>query len=260
MLLRSILFTLLALNSFSYAESITTLATPRGSHISYASIEKPDATANVILFTGGKGKLFLPDPMSPDQYWKGTKNFLIRTRFDLSKNNFNTFSIDAPFDHQTKDGMYFGFRHSHDHVSDVDEVIKDIQEKYDLPTWIIGTSRGTESVANIAINSSQPLAGVIFTASMTNRNKKGWDLTDFSLRSIKIPSLFVHHENDACKVTRPDRIEGISRKLTNSPSVKVVMVDGGMTKGNPCKPFSHHGFNGIENHVVEVISNFIRSH
>jgi hypothetical protein len=35
------------------------------------------------------------------------------------------------------------------------------------------------------------------------------------------------------------------------------MASGGISTGDPCEPFSHHGYNGIEGTVVAAISAFI---
>jgi hypothetical protein len=241
------------------AESISTIKTPRGSKVSYATIINPEAKANIILFAGSSGKLKFPKPESSNQKWKGTNNFLIKVRSDFATNGFNVISIDAPSDKQSKNGMKDGsFRHSDDHVSDVDEIIKAIKSNNNLPVWLIGTSRGTESVANVAVNTKEGISGAVFTASMTNGDMDGWDVADFDLEKIKFPVLFVHHEKDGCKVTRPHEVSSLAKKVTNSSNVEVKMVSGGSQKGDPCKPFSHHGFFGIEDQVVKYISDFIK--
>ncbi len=37
---------------------------------------------------------------------------------------------------------------------------------------------------------------------------------------------------------------------------RVVWLDGGVSEGDPCEAFAHHGFNGIDGQVVGVVSGF----
>jgi hypothetical protein len=41
--------------------------------------------------------------------------------------------------------------------------------------------------------------------------------------------------------------------------VALVVVDGGGTTGDPCGPFGHHGFEGIEGVAVDRIAEFVES-
>lgn len=36
-------------------------------------------------------------------------------------------------------------------------------------------------------------------------------------------------------------------------------VSGGKTKGKPCQAFAYHGFNGLEEKVVDEIKNWIKA-
>ena len=138
-----------------------------------------------------------------------------------------------------------------------------MQSKYaNQKTWLIGTSRGTESVAHLAINLQNKIDGIILTASVTNSSKykRGTVILDMNLKKINVPTLIISHKKDACKVTPPNDSQKIINMLNDKIHKKLVYVDGGYQKSsNPCKSKSHHGFLGIENDVINIIANFINT-
>lgn len=213
--------------------------------------ENKNASACVILFTGGKGKV--------DNINKAN-NFLIRSRNLFLKEGFNVIVVNAPSDKQSSDGMLYGFRDSDEHVKDIDKIISYLKNTYHLPVWLIGTSRGTESAASIAIKSKQKLSGLILTSSMSVENEKGTSLTEMDLENIKIPTLIVANNDDACYVTPPEGAKKIASLLTNAKPLDIKMFNGGAKPiSKPCQAQSYHGFLGIEDKVVKYIANFIKS-
>jgi hypothetical protein len=46
-------------------------------------------------------------------------------------------------------------------------------------------------------------------------------------------------------------------KLTAAPRKELIAIEGGVTEGNPCEAFAHHGYNGVEADVVARISGWI---
>ena len=222
---------------------------------------KPDKpVASVILFAGGKGTLNLSSSIgSPRINW-GKNNFLVRSRDIFAKHGFLVAVVDAPSDRKSKTGMLGGFRNGMDHVEDIDHVITHLRIQADVPVWLIGTSRGTESAANVAMNSKQHPDGLVLTSSMSVKNSKGTALTDMDLKRITIPTLVVANNDDGCSKTPPEGAEEIARMLSNSRKVEVKMFSGGDTPiSKPCQAMSYHGFLGIEEKVVESISDFIKS-
>ena len=220
--------------------------------------EKP-AVASVILFAGGHGMLDLSSGFgSPSIGW-GEGNFLIRTRDDFVKQGFIVAVVDAPSDKQEKPGMLFGFRDSDEHVGDIDHVIAYLKKQANLPVWLIGTSRGTESAATLAIESTQKPDGLVLTSSMSAENDKGTAVNEMALEKITVPTLIVYHENDGCHVTPPEENAGIAEMLTKAKKVELKMFTGGDETGKPCKAQSFHGFLDIEEAVVKHIAGFIKS-
>ena len=252
--------TLLLGSIVSHAAELVTLKSRSGIDQNFILIKPDNPVASVILFAGGKGALNLSSFFgSPTINW-GRNNFLVRTRDMFAKHGFLVAVVDAPSDHKTKRGMLGGFRNSMDHVEDIDHVIKYLREKADVPIWLVGTSRGTESVANIAINSKQYPAGLVLTSSMSVPNSKGTVVTEMDLEHITIPTLVVANTEDGCPKTPPEGAEQIARMLINAKKVEVKMFSGGDSPiSKPCKAMSYHGFLGIEDNVVDFISGFIKS-
>lgn len=241
------------------ATELVTLNTRPDIQQKFILIKPATPVASVILFAGGKGTLGLSS--SSDEVTITKKNnFLVRTRELFAGHDFLVAVVDAPSDHNSKKGMLGGFRDSTEHVEDIDHIISYLRETADVPIWMVGTSRGTESATNLAINSSQKPAGLILTASMSVPNAKGTPVTDMDLDRIIIPALLVAHSQDGCWVTPPEGAKEIADGLINSRKVEVKIFSGGDTPiSKPCKARSYHGFLGIEDEVVGFIADFIKS-
>jgi pimeloyl-ACP methyl ester carboxylesterase len=178
----------------------------------------------------------------------------------FAKHGFLVAVVDAPSDQKSKTGMYGGFRSSMYHVEDIDHVISYLRNQADIPVWLIGTSRGTESATNIAINSKQHPDGLILTSSMSVATSKGLAVIEMDLKRITVPALVIANTDDVCRVTPPEGAEEIARMLSNSKKVGVKMFSGGDAPiSKSCQAMSYHGFLGIEDKVVDYISGFIKS-
>jgi len=218
-------------------------------------VEQPnDSKANLILFAGGKGKIKL----STSKY-KTNNNFLIRSRHLFAASNFITVLVDAPSDKQGKLGMLKGFRNSQQHLQDIEVVIDYIRSLNNKPIWLVGTSRGTESAAYVAVNLNSKIDGLVLTSSISKTNNKGTSVTDLDLDKLTVPVLAIHHKNDKCKTTKPEVIKDIHRKSYNSSRVETRLFTGGDTpkSNNPCQARTYHGYFGIEDEVINFITSFI---
>ena len=68
--------------------------------------------------------------------------------------------------------------------------------------------------------------------------------------------LIIHHENDCCKVCQPASARQFYEDLeTKHKTIK--MISGGGSSGGCNGPFHHHGFEGVEDAVVEEIVSWI---
>src|SRR5262249_27812683 len=109
------------------------------------SPQKPKAAA--ILLAGGHGGL----QISPNgSFGWGKGNFLVRSRQLFEDQGLLVAVVDAPSDRQSP--LYLsGFRGTSEHVMDIKAVIAWLRKQADVPVWLVGTSRGTQSAAYAAI-------------------------------------------------------------------------------------------------------------
>ena len=214
--------------------------------------------ASLIFFAGGKGALGLSSLSDRPSIKWGKKNFLVRTRNLFFNNDFQAAVVNAPSDMQSKKGMLGGFRDGSEHVEDIDHVIKYLRQQENIPAWLIGTSRGTESAVNVAINSRQRPDGSVLTSSITVMNSKGTAITDMDLSKVSVPTLIVANTDDECQKTPAEGADKIAALLVYARRVEVKSFSGGSApESKPCRAMSYHGFLGLEDEVVNYISNFI---
>jgi len=219
--------------------------------------------ASAILIGGGPGNYGMYESFGKPTI-KNDGNFLVRTRKDFAKEGLAVAVIDICSDlKKSKKGMTVAWRMGDKHLRDIQAVAVHLKKKFGVPVWVVGTSRGTWSTINAAINLNDYLHGFVVTSSITQRPKaKSFKhgILDMSLDQVILPALIVAHKNDKCFFSPPNNSDLIKTKLTNSPRVEVKFFSGGKhPKTKACKPLSQHGFYGIEKEVVEYISQFIMS-
>jgi len=210
--------------------------------------------AAVILFAGGHGGLQL----APDgTFGWGKGNFLVRSRQLFADQGLLTIVIDAPSDRQNNPFLT-SFRQTSNHVKDIKAVIAWVREQSKLPVWLIGTSRGTQSVAYIATELNSPDApdGIVLTSSILSDHKM-IAVPSLPLDKVSIPVLVVHHELDGCNHCSYSDIPSLMEKLNRSPRKALLPFMDGQSRGDPCEAMAYHGFNGIETSVVAKIANWI---
>lgn len=213
------------------------------------------AVAIAVLFSGGKGATRIS---KQGRIGWGKNNFLIRSRTLFLNNGISTAVIDAPTD--KPHDLRFGFRRSVEHATDIGEVIAHLRRTFNLPVWLVGTSRGTNSVASAAAHlGANGADGIVLTASMLSWNEKGDQLLELPLEKITGPTLIAHHEDDECHVTPPNKVSELAARLAHARPLKTRLYRGGLAQGNPCQALHHHGFNGLEETVVRDIVNWIKA-
>lgn len=214
------------------------------------TVAQPKAV--VVLFAGGKGAMAIDEA---GRIGWGSGNFLIRSRTLFLARGVTTTVIDAPSDHAGNLGM---FRGSAEHATDIGAVVAHLRDAFKVPVWLVGTSRGTESVGNAAarLKVHRP-DGIVLTSSMLAPNDSGHQLFDFPLDAISGPVLVAHHEADGCRVTPPGEVPRLARRLTGATPLAVKLYAGGRDEGDPCQARGHHGFRGIEERVIADIAAWI---
>ena len=216
---------------------------------------KPKAA--VILFAGGDGGLTLEaDGRIP----KLAENFLVRSRQLFAEQGLTTVVIDAPSDKQSPPFLS-GYRQTDDHVADVKAVIAWLRQQSRIPVWLIGTSRGTQSVAHIATR--LPVVeggpdGIVLTSTIVS-DPRSRAVPDMALDRLRIPVLVAHHREDGCRVCLFSDVPRLMERLTTPPRKELLVFDGGISTGDPCEARAHHGFNGIEREVVTRIAAWLSS-
>jgi hypothetical protein len=215
--------------------------------------ERFDAT--VLLLVGGNGLLAISDSGT---LGAGGGNFLARSRAHFLAQGLAVALVDAPSDRQSAPYLS-GFRQSPEHAADLVAVMADIRRRSGgKPAVLVGTSRGTQSAAAVAIASAE--AGgpdaLVLTSSILS-DPKSRALPQMDLQRLRLPVLVVHHAQDDCRLCQFSDLALLTGRL--QAPFKLLSYQDGKSTGDPCEAFAHHGFNGIEATVVQDIATWIRS-
>ena len=225
----------------------------RGGAVRVLVEETDDAVAVAILFAGGRGATHISDQ---GRIGSLGGNFLIRSRHAFRRHGFTTVVFDSP---SVSTHDLRPFHHGQTFANDVGKVIHHLRRTYGLPVWVIGTSRGTVAVGNVAARLGKNAPdGVVFSSSLFDGNRTA-DVYDLPLEDIQAPSLIVHHREDGCLYTLPGGVNRLRDRLTGAKRVGVMWFEGGYARGNPCQARGYHGFNGIEDEVIAKIAAWIKN-
>lgn len=215
--------------------------------------EHPKAVA--ILFAGGHGGLQIQED---GKYGWGAGNFLVRSAELFEKAGLMVVVVDAPSDRQ-KEPYLNGFRQTKEHAEDTQAIINWVKTQSNAPIWLVGTSRGTQSVASIALGDVKDVHGIVLTSTILH-DTKSKAVPELDLEKLSMPVLVAHHENDGCSHCPFSLVEGLMKKLEKNPAKTLMVFQGGQTKGDPCNAFGYHGFNGIEQEVVTKLTQWMLTH
>jgi hypothetical protein len=217
------------------------------------SPRQADVQAAVVLMVGGHGGLLMTPAGS--LRW-GSGNFLARSRTLFAERGLAVALVDAPSDRQSPPYLS-GFRQSPDHAADLKAVIAEMRQRFGKPVVLVGTSRGTQSVAAVALSlrDADGPDGLVLTASIL-KDPKSRALPEMPLAQLSLPILVAHHEQDGCSVCLASDLALLTAPITAPLAVR--RYTGGSNTGDPCDGMSHHGFNGLEAQVVQDIADWIR--
>lgn len=217
-------------------------------------LEPQTPKAVVLSFAGGHGGLQIS---AQGALGWGAGNFLVRTRNHWVEQELVVVLVDAPSDRQSSPYLS-GRRLTPEHVADVRTVLEWARARYQLPVWLVGTSRGTQSAAYLAteLQGAQAPDGIVLTSSIA-KDPKGSPVNAMPLEKIRIPVLLVHHEKDACSLCSFADVPSILTRLVHAPRKSLMVFSEGITQGDPCEAYAYHGFNGIEAEVVDRIAGWI---
>ncbi len=217
-------------------------------------------TATVLLLTGGSGHVLIRD----NGEVPSAENFLVRTRELFLQQGFAVIVLDAPSDRPRPVFLGNAFRDSGEHMLDLGAAVQWARQKFGKPVFVIGTSRGTQSAAHAAEVLAAPAApdGIVLTSTILKRSPRGGDgraVPEMDLSHVAMPVLVVHHAEDPCPVCAPSLLPSLMKKFAPGRA-ELKTYTGGGNEGDPCEPWSHHGYNGIEAQVVGDIAAWIREH
>ncbi|HEX6007896.1 MAG TPA: alpha/beta hydrolase [Burkholderiales bacterium] len=245
---------LLPLAAIAAEVSVRDIPTRAGVTQRVLLIQPDRSIAAVILLPGGNGLV----QIGADGSVGRGGNFLVRSREQFARAGFLVAVLDAPSDRIEGPALDY-FRQTDEHATDVGRVIMLLREEVKRPVWLVGTSRGTTSVANAAIRLRENGPdGVVFTASLVGNDRER--VPSMAIESIRAPALVVHHEEDACRYCLLRDVPALMVGLKGaSRSELITFRGGGPARGNPCQAFHYHGFIGIEHEVVSRIADWIKS-
>lgn len=192
----------------------------------------------VILVPGKSTKA----PLGPDgSKLDGDGNFVIRTRQDYVDAGFTTAVAEDP--------------------SDLGPLIALLRTKA-RPVFLVATSNGTiVAAANATRLGAAGPDGLVLTSTVTKPSALfAKSAADYPLKDLRIPVLFVHNANDACRLSPPAGMERVAAAL--DPSL-VTVVTVSSTAGNQdpdqCGAFAPHGYLGIEASVDARIIDWLKA-
>jgi len=212
--------------------------------------------ASVVLFAGGDGEIGI----SKDGSIENDGNFLVHNRNLFVKHGFLVAVFDMPNENRVRDR----YRISNDQATDGAKLIARLRTMASVPVWLVGTSRGSISAAQIAaeLNGKVGPDGVVFTASATGMSRRArTQVDDVDLEKIKVPSLIVHHKDDECYVSLWSQQDDFLDDLKNAAKKQLIGISGGSSgsPGDECSPSSHHGFLEVEEKAVQAIAEWIKT-
>jgi dienelactone hydrolase len=235
-----------------------------------ALLLKPEqpSTIGVILYAGGLGRLNISSDGSIGML-RG--NQLVRTREGYRRAGFLTLVPDIATDMKSgASGAVERYRETKAYADDMGAMVATLRSAGATKVVVIGTSRGTLSVANgvskLGAGPRRPNAQVLtsgfWKVGASARGFTIWKLAgQGNARSMNLPTQLVWHRDDGCSVTRAADVPAF-RKWLEGGGAKVAVKEfsGGLPSldQDPCEARAPHGFFGLDDQVVEAISGWIR--
>jgi hypothetical protein len=216
----------------------------------YARPQLPRGT--IVMLPGGSGDVGIGE----DGDLAHGKNFVVRTRALWLAHGYAVMIPDAV------DGQNLrGLRSSPEYARIIQDLVQAAHAKAPGPVFLLGTSQGSIAAMNGAAHlSTAELAGVVLTESVSRRSKSGETVFDASPDRVTAPVLIVANRDSACRVAPAEDAPRIAAAVTRAPDVKVIYVQGGVTRSWECGSESPHGYFGIESAVVDQVAAWLDAH
>ena len=97
---------------------------------------------------------------------------------------------------------------------------------------------------------------IVLASSLTKSSYQGSGLNISDFKQVNVPVLWVHHKHDPCRWTSYADAKYFAQK-TRAPLLTVTGSKN--NRGDACKPFTEHGFVGMEEKTVKAILAWIRT-
>lgn len=225
----------------------------------------PEPELVVLLLPGADGRINIRS--------NGTLNrlggdFLVRSRQHFIRHNIATAVVDAPVVKRKRIELGVAHRQSKAHAREIGAAIEMLRARFRRPVWVIGTSRGTISAANVATSMARNGPdGLVLTSSIAMATKRAEQLASqpavsgvrvtFDFSKVNIPALVVHHREDGCRTAPLAGAQFIHNAMINAIRKKIFVVSGGPADAGACQGRSHHGFLGIEKQTIDAIAGWM---
>ena len=184
----------------------------------------------MILFPGGSGVVD-PKMVEGKLVYKAKGNFLLRARQYFVDEEFATVATNS-----TQSTLR------------IQALLDDLNRRFQTAKiYLVGTSKGTHDTLELAAYLSDKIAGEIHTSSMKR-------VSFLNAKDYRNRQLIVHHRQDSCFVTPLTSAQAAHDKY----GTELIVMDGGISVGDACEAFSHHGYNGIEKETSEAIKDWVR--
>jgi pimeloyl-ACP methyl ester carboxylesterase len=258
--LRTAVFALLLLAARSSADSapvVKDIAYAGGSERALLLMPAQPAKAAVVLFPGGDGVIGLGE----DGTISANGNFLVRSRKHWVERGYAVVLPDVPDGESDLKGERLGAGYA----AAVAALVDYAKQQTHARVWLIGTSQGTNAVANAASRMTHgEIAGIVLTSTLTEEgNRPDLRETVFgaNLAAIDVPTLIVSHTDDACNLSPPSDGARLKAALTGAPAVDIITLSGGKPPiSGPCEAKAPHGFYGVEIEAITDIDAWIAKH
>ena len=216
-------------------------------------VSPPRPSGALVMLPGGAGDVGI----EPDGHLRHGRNFVVRTRDLWAARGYAVLIPDA-----IGGAGLRGRRSSPAYAAVVASLVALARRQSGGPVFLLGTSQGAIAAMNGAAHAEPgTLAGVVLTESVAVLGGSRETVFDADPAGVRVPALVVANTDDRCDVAPPSAAPKIAAAMSHAPSAEVLTVTGGSARSpTPCGSLTPHGYDGIEGHVVDAISRWMRSH
>jgi Repeat of unknown function (DUF5648) len=228
-----LLFAMLWSNAIG-AATTTVVDLAVGSHTQRFLYVRPDApVANIVYLSGGDGVLDIQPDGTMGDFDTVKCGPLVRLRQQFADQKFSVALVD-----RNSVGDLRAF-------ADVNEVIRHMQGRDNVPTWLIGGSSSTGAAMTLGaqLPAASPVGIVIFSPA-------GQVFTAADAASVTRPIEIVYNPLDT-----PQSATRLLSELTAATIKSLVTLNGGTSQG--C---GHHTFAGQDDEFVAAVTGFINQY